>query len=195
MKNLFWVLFASLFCLTASAQGKAQTEARVKEIRAAYADAKKKMDAAEKSIEKRNKTDITMCDNYAFGRQEKHVEFFYDILDDEMDNDFRRHGKQVYFIRVKSNSNTLNGSGTTYEEYLVDDTGNLMFHYCKTTDDGRAGDESRHYLDNKGNCNAIREIANGKTTDKPRNIPSLKEDFDKYKSLFVNVVEMPNLLR
>ena len=147
--DIFLLLALSMMCTTAFGQDKAQ---RIKEIREAYAKAKK--DMAENG-----KGDFPPCDIHIDLNDGTEVSEDFIINDErEMDIFFKRIHQRpdtdlfdphCYFIVEKWSAN----GHTSYREMLFDPfTDLLMFSYMKVETHAGFVIESRYYYDNEGRC-------------------------------------------
>ena len=163
-KKLILSALLTLVTLTASAVDKA---ARLKEIRQAYAEAKK--DIAENDKKGAQRMDVTI-----------NVNDGSEVSEDFVIND--EHSVKYYFRRIHQNGETdlfepccyflveqwSSNGHTSYREMLFDPfTGHLMFSFMKAETHAGFKIESRYYYDDQGNIvDEKHKVGEGETTDK-----------------------------
>ena len=173
MKRQMTLLLALLFVTAAMAQNS--KEARMSEIRSAYAQAKKK-------IERNGKG----------GQSPKDMTIYFSHLDDEdvplyneesidyyFDETPTSDGpvKQLYFIVENW---TCHGH-MSYQEMLIDPKSQqLMFYFVRAETDGGYAVESRYYYDTAGKCIEAKHSTDNTWTDDG----SAKEDAEFYVKYF-----------
>lgn len=168
------VLLASLLIVTAAAAQNAK-EARIKEIRSAYAQAKKKIEQNGKG-----------------GKSPKDMSIIFNKLEDEDVPIYNEESINYYFdetspdgVAVKHlyfiSENFMSHGNTRYREILLNPKDQqVMFCYMKGETDAGFVVESRYYYDTKGKCiEQKHNIQNSWTTD-----DSEKEDAEYYIKIF-----------
>jgi hypothetical protein len=147
--DIFLLLVLFMVGTTAFGQGKAQ---RIKEIREAYAQAKKDMADDGKGNFPPCDIHIALNDGTEVSEDfiindEREVDIFFKRIHQRPDTDlFDPH---CYFIVEKWSAN----GHTSYREMLFDPfTDRLMFSYMKVETHAGAVIESRYYYDNEGRC-------------------------------------------
>ena len=173
MKKLSTLLLALLMVTAAAAQnGK---DARIKEIRAAYAQAKKKIEQNGKGG--KSPKDLTIVLNYLSDESvplynEQTTSYYFDeVLDDGVPV------KHPYFIV----ENWTSHGHLSYSEVLVNPQDQqVMFCYMRGETDGGFVVESRYYYDTQGKCIEAKHNTHNNWTDSD----SQKEEAEFFLKVF-----------
>lgn len=144
MRRLLLMICMAAGVIAVSAQ--TTKDARLKEIRAKYAEAKEKI--AQNGKDGRSPKELKVQLN----RMEDEEVYLYDMeelnyyFDETTDNDIVK--KHPYFIV----ENWSNHGHTRYREVLLDEHQRVMFSYTHAETDAGFVVESRYYFDTQGNC-------------------------------------------
>lgn len=171
-----------IICLLSftAAQAQSTKEARIKEIRTAYANAKKKMELNGK--QGKSPKDLSIHVNYVRDEEyevydETMREYFFDEAEEKDGNGNPVRVKRPYFIT----ENWSCHGHTRYTESLINPRNNmLMFYYTRAETDAGYVMESRYYYDKNGKCIEQKHNTPNSWTDDN----SVEEQFDRYMKVF-----------
>lgn len=194
MKKSYCLPFALLLVFVLSAmptQGQNSSD-RVKEIRQAYAEAQE-MTKIDEPLARTEMTVRLSRNVPGIGLQNRKIEYFGSTHEDEDYN-------MIYDVRLIRISYNV-AARSYYEEYLYDENGKPMFHYCKY--DGFSADlvtkeEKRYYFDDMKLCQynyKAKDVESGRTlaeADAPElfeendgsDSEAVLKDFDNYRLVF-----------
>ena len=171
-----------IICLLSLATAQAQNtkEARIKEIRTAYANAKKKIELNGK--QGKSPKDLSIHVNYVRDEEaevydETMRNYFFDEAEEKDANGNPERVKRPYFITEDWSCH----GHIRYTESLINPRNNmLMFYYTRSETDAGYVVESRYYYDKNGKCIEQKHNTPNSWTDDN----SVKEQFDRYMKVF-----------
>ena len=181
-KSCMKTTIITIICLLSFATAQAQNakEARIKEIRTAYANAKKKIEQNGKHG--KSPKDMSIVINNVVDEEAEIYEFtdrsyYFDEAEEKDSNGNPEKVKRPYFII----ENWECHGHIRYSESLINPRNNmLMFYYTRGETDAGFVVESRYYYDKSGKCIEHKHNTPNSWTDDD----SVKEQFDHYIRVF-----------